>query len=437
MLLTQPEEPGQCMVPDRRLLLCAGLRRAVRQHLRGLKAGRSSKPSPSANGGVRIVLIAIRVLLVLLLASRTSVAIGPYAVTLLSVPSEYRFATATSFLTDGHPIGAVHENGSGSAGTSVPGIWRTADSFIPLWDKSVDGYGGIPRSGYGDAIVGSYSDVRLPLPTPGIPQGRAFIWRPDSGRTDLGLLPFGNSQAVGISRSYLVAGSSEVVADIGGDLYLVPNAFIWSEQAGIRSLGTLGGNFSIAKGISGTGRVVGYSENSSELERAFVWTEQSGMQSIFDDTFGESRSYGISESGLVVGIVEAPRPFGQLKRVAFLLEADGAITEIDTPSANGIEAYGVNDNGVVIGAYTTASSTAPIIWERSTGITEAQRLLPLDSGIEITSLLSINNRGQIIGQGYYKGTVATFVLAPLPEPRTTTLTLILLLSLTKGRRQQY
>ena len=55
---------------------------------------------------------------------------------------------------------------------------------------------------------------------------------------------------------------------------------MWTQAAGLRDLGTLGGNYSYARAISKDGStIVGHSarvENSSY--RAFRWTEATGMQ---------------------------------------------------------------------------------------------------------------------------------------------------------------
>ncbi|CAN5715082.1 hypothetical protein BH09PLA1_BH09PLA1_34750 [soil metagenome] len=85
-------------------------------------------------------------------------------------------------------------------------------------------------------------------------QASAFLWRPDTGMTDIGTL--GGISALGhaINNHDQIAGESEMAQGGGGTR---THAFRWDAQTGMHDLGTLGGSVSIARGINDDGWVVG------------------------------------------------------------------------------------------------------------------------------------------------------------------------------------
>ena len=88
-------------------------------------------------------------------------------------------------------------------------------------------------------------------------------------------------------------GGMEITALSANETYIIgrsftkddleQHAFIWSQKDGIQDLGTLGGNFSAATGMSADGSiVVGYSEDVDNIMQAFIWEKGKGMTSIKD-----------------------------------------------------------------------------------------------------------------------------------------------------------
>ncbi|HEX6284134.1 MAG TPA: hypothetical protein VFZ71_04640, partial [Pyrinomonadaceae bacterium] len=58
------------------------------------------------------------------------------------------------------------------------------------------------------------------------------------------------------------------------------HAFFWSEGAGMKDLGHLGGNYSIAHAVNNNAEVVGYSTLPGGARRAFRWTTDGGMKDL-------------------------------------------------------------------------------------------------------------------------------------------------------------
>src|SRR3989304_2047562 len=207
----------------------------------------------------------------------------------------------------GQVVGTSLRNRGGNVGQMRPVVWDYSGQPHELWtDQSVGGnLADINNAG---EIVGSYgSGSGIPLPTGGVPYGRAFYWNASTGRQDIGFEPVGNSRAIAINDNGQVAGSSErlefVVVETGGTpqpLY-IPHAFIWDADDGIRELGGLGGFFTLATAMNNVGQVVGYGDLANGHERAFIWDEQNGMRELPTLNGGETRAVAINDLGQVLG----------------------------------------------------------------------------------------------------------------------------------------
>ncbi len=78
-------------------------------------------------------------------------------------------------------------------------------------------------------------------------------------------------------------------------------AFIWDEQNGIVSLGTLGGTWSTAFDINDHGQVVGYSDIGNGQYRAFYWDAGRGLIEL-PSNGGNSIARAINNQGQIVGV---------------------------------------------------------------------------------------------------------------------------------------
>ena len=82
-------------------------------------------------------------------------------------------------------------------------------------------------------------------------------------------------------------------------------AFLWDEENGIESIGTLGGTWSTAFDINGHGQVVGYSDIGNDEYRAFYWDKENGMIEL-PSNGKNSIARAINNNGQIVGENDGP-----------------------------------------------------------------------------------------------------------------------------------
>ena len=82
-------------------------------------------------------------------------------------------------------------------------------------------------------------------------------------------------------------------------------AFLWDEENGIESLGTLSGSWSTAFDINDHGQVVGYSDIGNNEYRAFYWDKENGMIEL-PSNGKNSIARAINNNGQIVGENDGP-----------------------------------------------------------------------------------------------------------------------------------
>jgi len=338
-----------------------------------------------------------------------------YDITALNVLPSGVESRAFGVNEQGQVAGDSRFDHSGHIGQSRPVIWDSAGTPTELWNDPLVGGSAADINNSG-MVVGRYgSGSGIPLPGPGVPFGRGFVWDSINGRHDLGLEPVGNTQAVAVNDSGQVVGTSEVLMNIGGSDFFVPRAFVWSETNGIQDIGTLGGNFSFANALNSSGQVTGYSETASGNERAFVWNVGMGMQEIISPTGTSSRAWGINDEGIVVGVER--NDFAMLPPNAFIWMDGAGVTLLGFPAGTSSVAFDINSRREVVGQFTSlAGEQGAFIWTQTSGALDLETLIPPGSGWNLESALSINDFGFIVGFGHLNGTTRAFLLTPVPEP---------------------
>lgn len=205
-------------------------------------------------------------------------------------------------------------------------------------------------------------------------------------------------------------------------------AFRWSEDAGMQSLGFLpGATESWALGVSGDGSVVvGYSTSASAIE-AFVWTPDAGMVGLGDLPGGHagSEARDVSADGSVVVGLSA----GQ----SFRWTPTGGMASLGAlPNASYSEAFAVSaDGSVIVGTALDANNeNQAYIWTANSGMQSLRDVLVSDYGFDLTGwslndALGVSADGRtIVGQGLNPDEQPESWIAVLPEP-----SLMLLLAL--------
>jgi probable HAF family extracellular repeat protein len=319
-------------------------------------------------------------------------------------------------------VGDSRLDRSGHIGQSRPVVWDAsggASEFtipVELWNDPFVGGSAADINNHG-VVVGRYgSGTGIPLPGPGVPFGRGFVWDSTNGRRDIGLEPVGNTQAVAINDAGQVVGTSEVLVIIGGSNFFAPRAFIWDESNGIQEIGTLGGSFSFANDVNESGQVIGYSETQDGFERAFIWDKVNEMQELPTIAGSGTRATAINDLGLVVG--------GEFGFGGFLWDATNGIRTIP------IGGYDINNHGQVVGG--PVGDVA--IWDQTNGVQRLVNLIPANSGWEFEIAFSINDDGNIVGFGRLNGQTRGFLMTPIPEPPTLLLAVFAILTTAIARR---
>jgi probable HAF family extracellular repeat protein len=212
---------------------------------------------------------------------------------------------------------------------------------------------------------------------------RCFVWE-NGVLTDVGTLGGTFCRGHGINNLGQVVGESTLS---NGDTH----AFIWDQQNGIRDLGTLGGNFSRALAINNRGEVTGSSTpagvNPGTL--AFIWDAANGMRALPTLPNGVNHTgESINNNGDVVG--EAPVREGQTQVFHAFIVRGGAIQDLGFPRA--AFALDINDIAQVVGNFIDANNQGrAFLWQN--GVAQ-------DLGFGIAAD-SINNKGQIVGDGFF------------------------------------
>jgi probable HAF family extracellular repeat protein len=142
-----------------------------------------------------------------------------------------------------------------------------------------------------------------------------------------------------------------------------------------------------------------------------------------------SPATAISNNGEVVGY-SASGDFSGPGTEAFTC-INGKMTPLGTGAGTGSEAFGVNDEGQVVGSYYTPdgfSYTSTAFLYANGAFIDLNSLLPANSPWDLTEAIGINDAGQIVGIGYLNGNTGqgqnqVFLLdlpsgfgAPTPEP---------------------
>jgi probable HAF family extracellular repeat protein len=194
---------------------------------------------------------------------------------------------------------------------------------------------------------------------------------------DLGTLGGDESVASGVSAdgSVVVGGAYNAAGQL--------RAFRWTASGGMQNLGTLGGNWSAANGVSADGAVVvGYARNAAGQERAFRWTASGGMQDLGTlPRYDRSYAYAVSADGAVV-VGYARNAAGQER--AFRWTAAGGMEDLNRTYARLL-----TNGSVLIEARAISPDGRYIVgrgWNAATGREEA---FLLDTVPEPASLLAL------------------------------------------------
>jgi len=166
-----------------------------------------------------------------------------------------------------------------------------------------------------------------------------------------------------------VSADGSVVVGVADNAAGQYRAFRWTAAGGMQDLGTLGGRWSEARGISADGSVVvGWADNAAGQYHALRWTAGRGMQNLGTlPGGGGSKAWDVSADGSVV-VGWAWNAAG--KGRAFRWTEAGGMQDLGTLGGDGSLAYGVSaDGSVVVGwAYNAAGQGRAFRWTATGGM---------------------------------------------------------------------
>ena len=175
-------------------------------------------------------------------------------------------------------------------------------------------------------------------------------------------------------------------------------------------LGTLGGIYSVPFGTNASGQVTGFSLLADNLTyHAFLYSGGT-MQDL--GTLGGSWSWGwgISANGQVTGLAATA---GDQATHAFLYSGT-TIKDLGTLGGSGSNGIWVNSSGQAVGESEIMvgdPTTHPFLYSGNT-MTDLNDLIDPDSGWVLSSVVVINDAGQIAGTGSIGGEKHDFLLTP-------------------------
>jgi len=302
-----------------------------------------------------------------------------------------------------HEIIGISENGiiDPFTGTiQVRGvIWR---------DGKVDDLGTLGGNGsittsinrHGQIVGWAENDIIDPVSIFGGTQTRAVLWDGEDRRPlDLGTLGGPDSFANYMNDRGQVVGDSfldENVSPITG----LPTVtqFLWCKGR-MKDLGNLGGTFSEALQINNYGQVLGHATLPGDLKIHPTFWEDDRLLDLTVSSHGGSllTANWLTEDGELVGAADFTSVGGPVFGGAIWKR--GHLTNIDTEDADcGVEAWGMNDHGNVVGSATCGDETHAWLWNGGHAI-DLNTLVPSDAPLHLVRGLMIGEHGDIVGIG--------------------------------------
>jgi len=185
-------------------------------------------------------------------------------------------------------------------------------------------------------------------------------------------------------------------------------------------IGTLGGDFSRANGNNEAGQVTGGAELADGTTHVFVWQDGTMTDIGVPSGYKSARGIRISMSGTVCGFAFDPTgtPTAGATTLHGFVYVKGEFISLGTLGGPGSVGSGVNADGLVVGQADIAAATGNqpppthgFVWKDGT-MTDINDLLLPGSSWEITSLLNLNDAGQIAGLGTRDGVTHAILLTP-------------------------
>jgi probable HAF family extracellular repeat protein len=345
-------------------------------------------------------------------------AIGLACLAVGATPPVYRIE-----VLEGIPGGAAGSNGKAINDDGVvAGIGYASGGGLPVWiaavwrpGAAVRVLGTLPghKRSSANGINARGEVVGDSRPEDGDTQ--AFIWSEDAGMR--GLEPLSDQHpgnyAGALNASGQVVGSSQTKNG------LAYHAVHWDPAGRVTEIGALAGKRrnSAAAAINDEGRVVGWYD-TRDFMHAYTWTAATGMKKLRAlTTASHTWARAINARGDAVGNDVHYDAQHEMRSHAVLWKASGKLQELtpyDADNQNDF-ARAINNRGFVVGSTGTNGSSA-VLWEPSGAVHLLDDLIdpndPLKDRVHLQTADGVNRHGVIVANGSLDGNYVAFRLVP-------------------------
>jgi probable HAF family extracellular repeat protein len=233
-------------------------------------------------------------------------------------------------------------------------------------------------------------------------QTRAYLWE-DGVMQDLGTLGGPDAVALFVNEHGQVAGFSYTNSN-PDPVTGVPTThpFVWTKEAGMKDLGSLGGSLgwvnSESGGFNNRGEMIGISNLAGDqIAHPFLWDGEKLIDLNAGGIEGNPLdASAINDAGDVVGQALFSNQFFHAYRWR-----DGVVTDLGTVGADGCSAaLVINNRGQIVGQSFACDGSRghPFLWEDGSMV-DLSSLIFSGPSLRLVETRAINDRGEIAGIG--------------------------------------